>query len=296
MPHQNMSPMNKYVFFLFTFWAVTSSSTSQQYSFSKEIKFANNLFNKEQYAEAAFVLNGVDVNNINATQKDSLFFEKAWLFYTQKKIDSAIVYFAKISSIDYRKTKSDFFRAYCLAFSKKNDESKNTLDLIEAKDSVITQLKNFQCAGLALLKKDYVAFDKYASNFTYNNYAFNNEEKILAETKKNMALHKKKSPFIAATLSAIIPGLGKIYAGKKKEGIGAFIPIVSSGLIALEAYNKGGLKDARFLIFGTLFTTFYIGNIWGSSLSVKISESEFNAKNENKILFNLHIPLRNIFN
>ena len=174
--------------------------------------------------------------------------------------------------------------------------SESSFKSIDTKDSVYTQLKNFELAGISLLKKDYASFDKYATNFTYANYAFNNEEKLLVDTKKIMSAHRKKSPFLAATLSAIIPGLGKIYAGKKKEGIGAFIPIIASGLIALEGYNKGGLKDARFLIFGTAFTTFYIGNIWGSSLAVKISESEFNNKNESKILFNLHIPLRNIFN
>ena len=158
------------------------------------------------------------------------------------------------------------------------------------------QFKNFQFAGLALLKKDYQNFSDYATNFSFSNYAFGNEEKKLNEYKQKMISHRKKSPFIAATLSAIIPGAGKWYAGKKKEALGAFLPILSSGLLALEGYNKGGLKDARFLIFGSLFTTFYIGNIWGSSFAVKISQTEFENKYENKILFDMHIPLRNLFN
>lgn len=296
MPLQNMLPMNKLVCILLLLLAKSYGVYSQQFAFSKEIKFSNSLLNKEQFEDALFVLNGIDASNISAAQKDSLCYEKAWLFYTKKKLDSAIFYFNKISENNARKTKADFFKAYCLAFLKQVTQGENTLNNLAASDTVYTQLKNFELAGLALLQKNYAAFDKYAANFTYSNYAFNNEEKLLVDTKKMMFTHKKKSPFLAATLSAIIPGLGKIYAGKKKEGIGAFIPIVSSGLLALEGYNKGGLKDARFLIFGTLFTTFYIGNIWGSSLSVKISESEFNTKNENKILFNLHIPLRSIFN
>lgn len=288
--------MSKVVYLIILFFLFASTTFSQQNTFSKEIRFSNFLQAKEQYAEAFFVLNNIDSTNLNDVQKDSLNYEKGWLYYSKKKLDSAVLFFAKVSANDPRKMKITFFEAYCLGFLKKLDSSEVCYKNIVSNDSTIVQLKNFQLSGISLLRKDFKSFDKYAANFTYTNYAFSNEEKIFTEAYKEASKHKKKSPFLAATLSAIIPGLGKIYAGKKKEGIGAFIPIVSSGIIALEAYNKGGFKDARFLIFGTLFSTFYIGNIWGSSLAVKISESEYNTKYENKILFNLHIPLRNIFN
>jgi len=126
-----------------------------------------------------------------------------------------------------------------------------------------------------MLVNEELAFDKY-----------NNER---------MAL-KFRSPVVAGILSAVIPGLGKVYAGKKKQGLGAFFPVLSSALLTWEAYNRGGLKDARFWIFGTIFTTFYIGNIWGSISAVSIKNQEINRSYENKILFNMHIPLRNFFN
>lgn len=284
------------LFFAFTFFLFALSSSCQQFSFSKEIKFAKHLQEKEAHIESAFVLNNIDTTGLLQSQKDSLLYELGWFYYSQKKLDTAIYHFTKISSNDSRKLKANFFVAYCQTFLKKYTASDSTLKSIKTNDTVFNEFKNFQFAGLALLKKDYQNFNDYASNFSFSNYAFGNEEKNLNEYKQKMISHRKKSPFIAATLSAIIPGAGKWYAGKKKEALGAFLPILSSGLLALEGYNKGGLKDARFIIFATLFTTFYIGNIWGSSFAVKISQTEFENKYENKILFDMHIPLRNLFN
>ncbi|MEO6916521.1 MAG: hypothetical protein ABI151_13580, partial [Chitinophagaceae bacterium] len=100
----------------------------------------------------------------------------------------------------------------------------------------------------------------------------------------------------AGVYSAILPGAGKFYAGKKKQGIAAFLPILSLGVVTYESYRKSGIKSARTLAFGSLFSLFYVGNIWGSVLSVKIKEKEFYREYDNKILFDLHIPLRNLYN
>ena len=275
---------------------ISSSTISQSFNFSKEIGFAKYLQDKDQLVESILVLNSIDTQYLIQNQKDSLHYEIGWFYYTQKNLDSAILHFKKISENDPRKLKTTFFIAYFQAYLKQYNNSELTLNSIHSNDTAFQQLKNFQLAGSALLKKDFNQFSNFSNNFKYNNFAFENEEKNFVEYKNKSLRHANKSPFIAATLSAIIPGAGKWYAGKKKEGFGAFLPIISAGLLTLEGYNRGGLKDARFLIFGTLFTTFYVGNIWGSAIAVKIARTEYQNKYENKILFDLHIPLRNIFN
>jgi hypothetical protein len=60
--------------------------------------------------------------------------------------------------------------------------------------------------------------------------------------------------------------------------------------------RKDGVSSPRFIIYGSLFSLFYIGNIWGSALSVKIKRQEFNEKIDEQILFDMHIPLRTLFN
>ena len=287
--------MNKALLFVLSI-LISSSTFSQSFNFSKEIGFAKYLQDKDQLVESILVLNSIDTQYLIQNQKDSLHYEIGWFYYTQKNLDSAILHFKKISENDPRKLKTTFFIAYFQAYLKQYKNSELTLNSILSNDTAFQQLKNFQLAGNALLKKDFNQFNSFSNNFKYNNFAFENEEKNFVDYKNKLLKHTSKSPFIAATLSAIIPGAGKWYAGKKKEGFGAFLPIISAGLLTLEGYNRGGLKDARFLIFGTLFTTFYIGNIWGSAIAVKVARTEYQNKYENKILFDLHIPLRNIFN
>jgi len=97
-------------------------------------------------------------------------------------------------------------------------------------------------------------------------------------------------------MSSLIPGLGKIYAGKIGQGISSFLTCSMFALIGIEQYNKRGLSDYRTIIASSLFTIFYIGNIWGSYFSVLIAEKEYNNAINKNILFNIHIPLRNFYN
>jgi len=101
---------------------------------------------------------------------------------------------------------------------------------------------------------------------------------------------------LAAFYSAIIPGSGKIYAGRLGDGLSSFFIVSSLGLITAENWYKAGIKNPKTIFFGSLFSVFYVGNIWGSYFSVQIQNDEFNHEMDHKILFDLHIPLRTIFN
>ena len=149
---------------------------------------------------------------------------------------------------------------------------------------------------MALLRRDYGAFEQYQRSFTYSSYVMEKEEKNMGAYGTGLRSYRSKSPFLAGVYSAVIPGAGKFYAGKKRQGIAAFLPVISLAAVTYEAYRKGGVRSARFIGFGSLFSLFYIGNIWGSVLSVRVKEKEFYRAYDNKILFDLHIPLRNLYN
>jgi uncharacterized protein len=72
---------------------------------------------------------------------------------------------------------------------------------------------------------------------------------------------RTKSPALAGVLS-IIPGLGKIYCGKTKDGIYSFVFISVLGYLTYDTYTKGAYSSS--LIWGSSFVTFYLGNIYGS--------------------------------
>ncbi len=96
----------------------------------------------------------------------------------------------------------------------------------------------------------------------------------LPEHKKVMKFYYKKinlphkSLTVAGVLSALIPGLGKIYAGEIGDGITAFI---FNGILGFLAYDnfKAGHKT-RGWIFSGLTAFFYAGNIYGSVAAAQI--------------------------
>ena len=85
-----------------------------------------------------------------------------------------------------------------------------------------------------------------------------------------------KSPLLSGTLSAIIPGMGKIYSGYWKDGL---IALAATGISAWQSYrgfNKDGIKSPYGWIYGFMTVGFYIGNIYGS---VKAANKYNHVKN-----------------
>ena len=90
-----------------------------------------------------------------------------------------------------------------------------------------------------------------------------------------------KSPLLASILSAVVPGLGKIYSDQIGDGITSFI---ATGLLAFLSYDN---FHANHRFRGWLFTglggLFYAGNIYGSAAAAQI----YNAK----LFFNFNTSL-----
>jgi len=269
---------------------------AQQFEFSKELRFAQYLQDKEAVPEAIRVLDQVDTTMLSQAQKDSLFYMLGWAAYSVRQLDKSIGSFLKVSPDFSKYDKSRFFAAYCQAFQGRRDSASEGLQQLTLPDSTMRELRSLQLAGIALLKRDYKAFLPQQLQFTYSSYIFEKEERRMQLYYDKLKGFSHKSPLLAGVYSALVPGLGKWYAGKKKQGIAAFLPVISLAALTYEAYRKDGVKSARFIGFGTLFTIFYIGDIWGSTLSVKIRRNEFYKEYDNKILFDMHIPLRNFFN
>lgn len=281
-----------YVYLLF----VSVSAISQPFDFSREIQFAAYLQDKELFKEAQHVLGKIDISLLHQYQRDTLFYMSGWGAYMNKQLDTAVCYLLKVSPSYPLYNKSRFFAGYSQAYQAKPGLSKEIIQALSLTDSVEKEMQGFQLAGLALLQRDYHLFEQLKTRFTYSYYAFQKEEYNLEAYHKKLSSYRQKSPLLAGIYSALIPGAGKFYAGKKKQGIAAFLPVFSLGLVTYEAYRKGGAGSAGFIVFGSLFSVFYIGNIWGSALSVKIKQQEFYREYDNKILFDLHIPLRNLYN
>lgn len=93
-----------------------------------------------------------------------------------------------------------------------------------------------------------------------------------------------KSKWLAASMSAIIPGSGKIYTGFYKDGIISFLFTCLSAYQAYRGFESKGTKSGIFFIYSGVTAGFYLGNIYGSYKSAKqknkiISKSIFDKTN-----------------
>ena len=90
-------------------------------------------------------------------------------------------------------------------------------------------------------------------------------------------------------------GLAVVGLRNVGEGVAAFLTVGSLGAITAENWNRHGPKDWRTIVAGSLCAVFYLGNIYGSYLSVSIENNEHVAAENTAIVYHLHIPLRSIF-
>jgi tetratricopeptide (TPR) repeat protein len=78
-----------------------------------------------------------------------------------------------------------------------------------------------------------------------------------------------KKPWVAGAASALLPGLGKAYTGRWRDGAVSLLFVSVNGFVAYQSFARNGISSPYGWIFGTLSTSFYIGNIVGSSKAAK---------------------------
>ena len=260
------------------------SALSVKAQIGKDVEFIDYLIGNNLTRDA---LAWMDGNNY--APSDTLDFLKGLTLYTANKLELATVNFAKIPVTSPYHERSLFFGAVSHAYLGNYGEG---LKLISAaKDS---ELKQYELAAFSLLLNDKAAYEQAAKNFTYNDYSLAEGENIFGKIYDSRFNEKQKSPALAGLMSAVIPGAGKFYAGRKDEAFASFFTVgIFAGLTA-ECWIKKGPKDWRTIVFGTLGSLFYIGNIYGSYMSVSIYNDNLRNAQNSTIVFNLHVPIRNL--
>ena len=228
---------------------------------------------------------------------DSIYYLRGWVMYRQKNLELSARKLLMVSDESPVFHKSHFFGAYNLAHSGQHQEAKHTLEQIPTEGgSMLEAMQRFQLSGVALLRNDLSEYQKVASEF---NGIFH----VMAQQERNMEMHRQRientripSPALAGILSAAVPGLGRVYAGKNAEGIISFLYLAAMGLTTYDFYRGGGAGSPMFIISASVTGFFYAGNIYGSAIAARRVNQEFRHEMEQRILFDMHIPLRNAFN
>lgn len=222
---------------------------------------------------------------------DTLTFLRGWSSYLLKELDTALPLFKAVPEQSAFRDQALF---YSTAVSAHLGDYKAPAEL-EAYTGPYAELKGVQLAGLALLRDDPEAFKQAAEAFKYDDFALKEAETTLDEIFQSRFEAKPKSPFLAAAASAVVPGLGKVYAGKVGEGISSFLLTGAMGAITAEHWIKDGPGDWKTIVPAVLCAALYIGNIYGSYVSVSIYNNSVKDAQQTAILYNIHIPLRSVF-
>lgn len=226
------------------------------------------------------------------TPSDTLTFLRGWAHYNLKQLPQAREYFQGIPKGSSFYDQSLF---YSTAVSAHLGDFTSPVASLTGYDGPHTELRDLQLSGLALLRDDPAAFKQASQGFGFSDFALQEAEHTLCEIYNSRYVKRAKSPALAAIASAIIPGSGKIYAGKLGEGISAFLLTGVFGAITAEHWVKDGPANWKTIVPGLLGAFLYIGNIYGSYMSVSIYNSNLKDAQDTAVLYNIHIPLRSVF-
>lgn len=233
------------------------------------------------------------INNRKA-DCDSMRFLKAYTYYNVMELDSAAKYYTAVGKNSPLRTESLFFGSVANLHLEQPNIAENLLNLVDDTSAMVRNLAMFERAGIKLLQRDFKGFEDCMKLVDTNDYRISSEVAEFTRIKKELQ-KRDKSPLLAATMSAIIPGAGKVYTGNLGEGIATFLTTGSLIAVTAENWYKSGFYDWKTILFGTLSACFYIGNIYGSAVTVRISRDALNKQRNVQILYNIHIPIRNSY-
>jgi hypothetical protein len=277
---------------------LTSFAQEDSIRLSDELDFLFYLGDNKQIDDLEHYSNRILADSLTYSQefRDSIAFASGTFFKDFKIKLKSKHYFDLVSMNSIFKIPSAYTSGL-MEMDEHNYEAayQKIFDAPEATSGILYELRIFELAGLSLLRKDHEQFDLLATGFFPEDSTINVELKYLSDYNNILQNMKKKSGFVAGALSAIIPGLGKVYTGLPGQGLASFLKVVPLGIITAENFRNGGFKNAQFYIFGSLFSLFYIGGIWGSSISAKIVYQEKVDEIHHNIMVGLHVPVDRIF-
>ena len=275
--------MKKYIIYIFILIFFTKISLAQE-QYINELKFVKHLNKNLLFGDIIANSKYIDFAKLTIYEQDSLNYYVGKAYYKLNIIDTSTIFFDKIKLSQELISKSNILNFNYFVDNYKFTEAEKSLSKINLNDN---HKKEFYARGILLLNN---RISNYEAKLTINPKAVYKQE-ILDLTYEKYKLFKRKSPALAGVLSSVIPGLGRVYANKPLHGLVSFVPVTWFGYSAYEGYNNNGFNSPNFYIFSSLFTIFYIGNIWGSVFTAKNRNEERVYEINEELFNNINIPI-----
>ena len=147
-----------------------------------------------------------------------------------------------------------------------NDSSSAVEKFILKSNTLSVQNKSIYQSCNLLLNGKYIEAGKYEKTAVSDGTIFPADILLLTERAKKI---KFKSPFVAASLSAIVPGTGKFYTKNWVDGVISLVFVASNAWQAHIGFKEKGSRSVYAWTFTTLSASFYIGNIFGAAKAAR---------------------------
>ena len=223
-------------------------------SVSADFDFVNYMIDSGMSEEAVVLLQGTAY-----APSDTLDYLRGWACYATRRLAEASRAFDRVPADSPWYDKSLFFSAASKAYLGDYAGAEKQL---QAYGGPYADLRQSQLADLAVLQGP----DNFPS----------------------------KSPWIAAGLSALVPGLGRVYTHQYGVAVESLLVCGGFAAITVENYRHYGPIWST-ILFETLGSLFYLGNIYGSFISVELYNDRMRDAQDTAVLLHMHIPLRSVF-
>lgn len=94
---------------------------------------------------------------------------------------------------------------------------------------------------------------------------------------------ERKKAWLAALLSAVLPGMGKVYLGQKQTGYTELAMCLLLGIVPVEILLVGGVITAGVIVGAALFIPFYISGIYGAAVVKRAELRRCNRELKNEV-------------
>ncbi len=84
----------------------------------------------------------------------------------------------------------------------------------------------------------------------------------------------RKSPLLAAALSMVVPGLGRVYLGRWPDGLLSFLLVGTTAALAAQGFHEDGQGSVRGWILGGVAALLYAGNVYGSAVGAVVQRRD----------------------
>lgn len=91
-----------------------------------------------------------------------------------------------------------------------------------------------------------------------------------------------KKPLLAGALSALVPGLGKLYARDRKDAIVSILFVGGLAFQAYRAFHRRGPESLAGWLYAGVGFGFYLGNIYGSVKSARQYNQRYKTQFNNE--------------